>query len=36
MTTPIKSRDFLSNISHVEISKEDFYNENFVSMSILW
>ena len=29
-TTHIKSRNFLSNIAHVGISKEDYYNENFV------
>ena len=29
-TTRIKSRNFLSNISYVEINKEDFYNENFI------
>ena len=29
-TTRIKSRNFLSSISYVEINKEDFYNENFI------
>ena len=29
-TTRIKSRKFISNISHVGINKEDFYNKNFV------
>ena len=29
-TTCIKSRNFLSNIANVGISKEDYYNENFV------
>ena len=29
-TTRIKSRNFLSNIAYVGISKEDYYNENFV------
>ena len=29
-TTHIKSRNFLSNISYVGISKEEFYNENCV------
>ena len=29
-TARIKSRNFLSNISYVGISKEDFYNETFV------
>ena len=29
-TTRIKSRNFLSNISYVGITKEDFYNRNFV------
>ena len=28
--TRIKSRNFLSNIAYVGISKEDYYNENFV------
>ena len=28
-TTRIKSRDLLSNISYVGISKEDFYTQNF-------
>ena len=28
-TTRIKSRNFLSNISYVEINKVEFYNENF-------
>ena len=30
MTARIKSRNFLSNIAYVGISKEDYYNENFV------
>ena len=29
-TTRIKSRNFLLNISYVEINKEDFYYENFI------
>ena len=29
-TRHIKSRNFLSNISYVGITKEDFYNKNFV------
>ena len=29
-TTRIKSRNFLFNITYVEINKEDFYNENFI------
>ena len=29
-TARIKSSNFLSNISHVGIKKEDFYNENFL------
>ena len=29
-TTRIKSRNFLSNISHDGINKEDFYNKNFI------
>ena len=29
-TTRVKSRNFLSNIAYVGISKEDYYNENFV------
>ena len=29
-TARIKSSNFLSNISHVGINKEDFYNENFL------
>ena len=29
-TTRIKSRNFLSNIAYMGISKEDYYNENFV------
>ena len=29
MTTRIKSRNFLSNIAYIGISKEDYYNENF-------
>ena len=29
-TTRIKSRNFFSNISHVGINKEDFYNRSFV------
>ena len=29
-TTRIKSRNFLSNIAYVGISKEDYYNKNFV------
>ena len=29
-TTQIKSRNFLSNIAYVGITKEDFYNRNFV------
>ena len=29
-TTRIKSRNFLSNIAYVGITKEDFYNRNFV------
>ena len=29
-TTRIKSRNFLSNISYTGISKNDFYNENFI------
>ena len=29
-TTRIKLRKFISNISHVGINKEDFYNKNFV------
>ena len=29
-TTIIKSRNFLSNISYVDINKEDFYNKNFI------
>ena len=29
-TARIKSRNFLSNTSYVGISKEDFYNENFI------
>ena len=28
-TTRIKSRNFLSNIAYVGISKKDFYHENF-------
>ena len=28
--TRIKSRNFLSNISYTRISKNDFYNENFI------
>ena len=28
-TTRIKSRNFLSNIAYIGISKEDYYNENF-------
>ena len=30
MTTMIKSRNFLSNISYVGFNKEKFYNQNFV------
>ena len=30
ITTRIKSRNFLSNISYVGINKKDFYNENFI------
>ena len=30
ITTRIKSRNFLSNIAYVGISKEDLYNENFI------
>ena len=29
-TLQLKSRNFLSSISYVEINKEDFYNENFI------
>ena len=29
-TTKIKSRNFLSNVAHVAINKEDFYNKNFI------
>ena len=29
-TTRIKSRNFLSNIAYTGISKEDFYNKNFI------
>ena len=29
-TAHIKSRNFLSNVAYVGISKEDFYNENFI------
>ena len=29
-TTRIKSRNFLSNIAYFGISKEDYYNENFI------
>ena len=29
-TTRIKSRNFLSNIAYVGITKEDFYNKNFI------
>ena len=28
--TRTKSRNFLLNISHVGLNKEDFYNENFI------
>ena len=28
-TTRIKSRNFLSNVAYIGISKEDYYNENF-------
>ena len=28
--TRTKSRNFLWNISHVGLNKEDFYNENFI------
>ena len=30
IATRIKSRNFLSNISYVGVTKQDFYNENFV------
>ena len=30
ITSLIKSRNFLSNIAYVGISKEDYYNENFI------
>ena len=30
MTTKIKSRNFLSNISYVGFNKENFYNQSFV------
>ena len=33
-TTRIKSRDFLSNIAPVGINTEDFYDENFILLSI--
>ena len=33
-TTRIKSRDFLSNNAHVGINREDFYDENFILLSI--
>ena len=29
-TTKIKSRNFLSNVAHVAINKEDSYNNNFI------
>ena len=30
MTIPIKSRNFLSNISYVGINKKDYHNKNFI------
>ena len=30
MTTRIKSRNFLFNITYVDINKEDDYNKNFI------
>ena len=33
-TTRIKSRNFLSNIPPVGINTEDFYDENFILLSI--
>ena len=30
MTTRIKSRNFLSNITYVGINKKDYYNKNFI------
>ena len=33
-TTRIKPREFLSNNEHVGINREDFYDENFILLSI--